>query len=323
MCEPVLRADANLDEEEDMSGKIKLKIQGMSCQHCVKTVTDTLTGLEGVKHAKVDLHKNEAVMNLDTSRITTENITKAGLKATEKFDNMSLQFLSAVLILFLGVIGCSDVPYSGPILSVDHVDRYLDSVGEDTICLQDGFDSICLKEVPGEYEAGDNVPVVHVHPTSLVFSFYYEDRPLLRAERLMDTTQIVQEMIDSGQVQSPIINGTNRNVPEEWVIQIYYPDSFPEAKRGKTPNTSGFDIKVAKGMKQNINNQQELEIKNFTQINVTDGTRGVQFSIETEAKDITIQVDKLVSGYTAKFYINADGVASDEGTNTLQLIPLQ
>ncbi len=313
----------NLDKEEDMSTKIKLKIQEMSYQHSVKTRTDVLTELQGVKQATVDLCNNGTVMNLDTSRITTKNITKSGFKAIEKFENISLQFLSAVLILFLGVIGCSDVPYSGPILSVDHVDRYLDSVGEDTICLQDGFDSICLKEIPGEYEAGDNVPIVNVHPTSLVFMFYYEDRLLLRAERLMDTSQIVQEMIDSGQVQSPIINGTNGNVPEEWVIQIYYPDSFPEAKRGKTPNTSGFDIKVAKGMKQNINNQQELKIKNFTQINVTDGTRGIQFSIETEAKDITIQVDKLVSGYTAKFYINADGVASDEGTNILQLIPLQ
>ena len=48
-----------------------------------------------------------------------------------------------------------------------------------------------------------------------------------------------------------------------------------------------------------------------------------KFSIETEAKDITIEVGGLVTGYTAKFYINVDGVASDEVTNTLQLLSLQ
>ena len=228
MCEPVLRADVNLDEEEDMSEKIKLKIQGMSCQHCFKTLTDTLTGLEGVKHAKVDLRKNEAV----------------GYKALEKNELTSLKFLTVSLILIFSVIGCSDVPYTGPILKVDHVDRYLDSVGEDTICLQDGFDSICLKEVPGEYEAGDNVPVVHVHPTSLVFMFYYADSPILRAERLMDTAQIVQEVIDAGQVQVPANGSTNEIVPEEWTIQIYYSDSFPEANHGQTVKTSGLDIKI-------------------------------------------------------------------------------
>jgi copper ion binding protein len=56
--------------------KIKLKIQGMSCQHCVKTVTDALTGLEGVQSAKVNLRKNEAVVNFDPSRIDSDNLTK-------------------------------------------------------------------------------------------------------------------------------------------------------------------------------------------------------------------------------------------------------
>lgn len=303
----------------------------MSCQHCVKTVTDALTGLEGVQSTKVNLRKNEAVVNFDASCITTEDLKKAitavGFKAAEKTKLTSLKFLTVSLvslILMFGIIGCSDVPYTGPVLSVDHVGRYLDSVGDDTICLQDGFDSICLKEVPGEKgDTSDDVPIVNVHPTSLVFMFYYADSPILRAERLMDTTQIVQELIDAGHVQLPLNGDANENVPEEWIIQIYYPDSFPEAKRGKTPKTSGFDIKVAKGMKQKINKQQEFEIKNFTQIDRTDGTRGVQFSIETESTDITIQVDGLVSGHTARFYMNADGLASDEGNNALQLIPLQ
>lgn len=65
--------------------KTKLKIRGMSCQHCVKTVTDALTEVEGVQRARVNLRKGEAVVHFDASRITPANltaaITEAGFKA--------------------------------------------------------------------------------------------------------------------------------------------------------------------------------------------------------------------------------------------------
>ena len=311
--------------------KMKLKIQGMSCQHCVKTVTDALTGLEGVQSAKVNLRKNEAAVNFDPSRITSDNLTKTvtevGFEVVEEIKPIPVKYLGAVLILLLSAIGCSDVPYTGPVLTVDNVDRYLDSVGEDTACLQDGFDSICLKRVEREEDDVDyNVPIIHVYPSSLIFLFYYEDSPILRAERLMDTTQIVQELLDKGLVQlaaNDNTDGDNSTVSGEWVIQIYYSDTFSESNRGQTLKTSGLDITVVEGMPQKVDSQGKLEIKNFEQIDGSDGTRGVQFSIETEAKDITIEVGGLVTGYTAKFYINVDGVASDEVTNTLQLLPLQ
>ena len=57
--------------------KTKLKIGGMSCQHCVKTVTDALTGLQGVKRAKVNLRKGEAVVHFDESRVNTVNLAEA------------------------------------------------------------------------------------------------------------------------------------------------------------------------------------------------------------------------------------------------------
>lgn len=57
--------------------KTKLKIGGMSCQHCVKTVTDALNELPGVRRAKVNLRKAEAVVHFDPSRVTTENLTEA------------------------------------------------------------------------------------------------------------------------------------------------------------------------------------------------------------------------------------------------------
>ena len=65
--------------------KTKLKISGMSCQHCVKTVKDALTALEGVQSAKVNLRKGEAVVRFDELSITPVNlrdaITQAGFEA--------------------------------------------------------------------------------------------------------------------------------------------------------------------------------------------------------------------------------------------------
>ena len=65
--------------------KTKLKIRGMSCQHCVKTVTDALTALEGVQRAKVNLRKGEAVVRFDELSVNPVNlrdaITQAGFEA--------------------------------------------------------------------------------------------------------------------------------------------------------------------------------------------------------------------------------------------------
>jgi copper chaperone CopZ len=40
--------------------KTTLKIDGMSCDHCVKHVTQALKGVKGVKSAKVSLKDNNA-----------------------------------------------------------------------------------------------------------------------------------------------------------------------------------------------------------------------------------------------------------------------
>ncbi len=65
--------------------KTKLKISGMSCQHCVKTVKDALTALEGVQSAKVNLRKGEAVVRFDKLSVNPVNlrdaITQAGFEA--------------------------------------------------------------------------------------------------------------------------------------------------------------------------------------------------------------------------------------------------
>lgn len=230
-------------------------------------------------------------------------------------------------LLLLCVIGCSDVPYTGPVLTVDSVDRYLNSTGEDTICLQDGFDSICLKVVGDESQ--DTPPIVHIHPASVVSMFYYEERLVLRAEKVMDTSALIQELVDSGQVQLPAKdkaedgngNQIETDLSGEWIIEVYYPDGFPEKDRGTTPETSGLDIRVGEGKKLSPNPDDDLEITDFKQIDRPDGIPGVQFTVESKDADISIEVNGLIDAHTALFYVKADGVTSTENTYTFQLQP--
>jgi len=40
-----------------------IKIKGMSCQHCVKAVTKTLSEIDGIKNIQVDLASGEATFD--------------------------------------------------------------------------------------------------------------------------------------------------------------------------------------------------------------------------------------------------------------------
>ena len=236
-----------------------------------------------------------------------------------------------LLIMLISITGCSDVPYSGPVLTAGHVDQYLNTIEQDTVCLQDGFDTVCVKLLLDTTEldvAGiDHTPTIHVHPTNIVYVFEYQGHPILEAKRLMNTNQIVQELVAAGRAQLPSninnLNNSNQNyVPEGWIIQTYYPDTFREANRGQTPRTSGLDIRVVEGTIIPMNRGRDLNIIDFTQIDKYDGRRGVEFSLETRAPRIAIQVIGIVPGNTAIFYINANSVESDNNKNILRLRPL-
>lgn len=242
----------------------------------------------------------------------------------------SLSFLTTYLtsfILLVGVVGCSEVPYTGPSITVEYVDNFLDRTGEDVVCLHDGFDTVCVKRVELHEDDSNEITILDIHPEDLTYLFYYNEKLILEAERTIDTTDLVEELIGSGTLDMPTNNTAEPsenivNITEGWTIQIYYPDSFPEAERGETPETSGFNIKVAEGQKINsIRQQDELRIKKPLQRDKSDGSRVFEFSIETESPIITIEVDGLISEHIAVFYIDVDGGASDEGISSLQLEP--
>ena len=68
-----------------MLKRAKIKIDGMSCQHCVKTVTDAVTVLDGVSQVKVNLKKGEAKIKFDKDRLDLEQLKTAVVTAGFEF----------------------------------------------------------------------------------------------------------------------------------------------------------------------------------------------------------------------------------------------
>jgi copper ion binding protein len=68
-----------------MLKRAKIKIDGMSCQHCVKTVTDAMVDLDGVSQVKVNLKKGEAKIKFDKDRLDLEQLKTAVVTAGFEF----------------------------------------------------------------------------------------------------------------------------------------------------------------------------------------------------------------------------------------------
>ena len=68
-----------------MLKKAKIKIDGMSCQHCVKTVTDAMMGIDGVSQVKVNLKKGEARLKVEQDRPDLEQLKSAIVTAGFEF----------------------------------------------------------------------------------------------------------------------------------------------------------------------------------------------------------------------------------------------
>ena len=68
-----------------MLKKAKIKIDGMSCQHCVKTVTDVMMGIVGVSQVKVNLKKGEARLKFERDRLDLELLETAIVTAGFEF----------------------------------------------------------------------------------------------------------------------------------------------------------------------------------------------------------------------------------------------
>jgi copper chaperone len=61
-----------------------LKIQGMTCNHCVMRVAKALKAVPGVQDANVDLQKAEAAVTFDESKVVLEKLSAAVVDAGYK-----------------------------------------------------------------------------------------------------------------------------------------------------------------------------------------------------------------------------------------------
>lgn len=64
--------------------KTTLKIQGMTCNHCVMRVAKALKAVPGVQDAVVDLQKGEAVVTYDEAKGALEKLPTAVVEAGYK-----------------------------------------------------------------------------------------------------------------------------------------------------------------------------------------------------------------------------------------------
>ena len=71
----VLGAEETQIEKEENAMPSTIKVKGMSCQHCVMSVTKALGQLEGIKNVQVDLAKGEVRFD-NTKEVTSNQIEK-------------------------------------------------------------------------------------------------------------------------------------------------------------------------------------------------------------------------------------------------------
>ena len=113
-----------------------------------------------------------------------------------KIRTRSLICITALVITVLAIAGCSDMPYTGSMLTADDVDRYLTSKDGETYCLVNGPDSACLTLTPKVETQHVNAPIIHIYPQKIVYVFYREGVPVLEAEKVIDTTEIVERLTE-------------------------------------------------------------------------------------------------------------------------------
>ena len=151
--------------------------------------------------------KDEIVFHFDIRRTTAVNLTAAitteGSQVVKQTELLSLKFVCGILIVLFSLIGCADNPYTGSTLTPGDVDKYITTF-DDEVCLQTNTDSACLKLTPNRQNMDNvKVPVIHIHPQKLVYVFYHEGKQILRAERAVDTSEIV-EALTTGTKPDPV-----------------------------------------------------------------------------------------------------------------------
>ena len=146
-----------------------------------------------------------------------------------------------LVITGLAIAGCSETPYTGAMLTADDVDRYITSKDGETYCLVNGPDSACLTLMPTKIEPQHaNAPIIHIYPQKIVYVFYREGVPVLTAEKVVDTTEIVEKLTEPEPEPEPApepepepSDPDDRQTPES--EPEFEPDPVPEPEPEPEP----------------------------------------------------------------------------------------
>ena len=105
------------------------------------------------------------------------------------------------------------MPYTGPLLTVNEVDRYLVSTDGNAVCFQDDLDSTCIKLGQETANGADttNGPAIHIYPERRLYLFYHEGNPIFRAERVGDNNGNNGGNNGNGNGDNNNNNGNNNN----------------------------------------------------------------------------------------------------------------
>ena len=111
-------------------------------------------------------------------------------------------FISSILIILFSIAGCSDPShtgsigsYTGSMLTPADVDDYLTSNRGGIYCIHNDTDSSCIDLIPLVKGGVDtNGPIIHIYPEKTLYLFYHEGTPIVRAERIGDTTDFVEKL---------------------------------------------------------------------------------------------------------------------------------
>ncbi|MDE0084310.1 MAG: hypothetical protein OXU23_01255, partial [Candidatus Poribacteria bacterium] len=130
----------------------------------------------------------------------------------QRIKSFPLKLMFTFLILPFCVIGCSDAPYIGStdsMLTPDDIDNYLFSPDGETLCLQSGYDSICLTLYPKGKDSTS--PIVHIYPSRIRYVFSYEGKTILQAEKIRDNIDIITSVPPRDGGTPPNTGGTPPN----------------------------------------------------------------------------------------------------------------
>ena len=123
--------------------------------------------------------------------------------AVVKTTLLSMVILLSGSFFVLLLIGCSDIPYAGSMLTPDDFDKYIIQQDTTTLCLTNGFDERCVTLIDKGKDPA--FPVIYIFPKKVIYVFYHEGIPVIRAERPIGSTDTEQ----NGGGKQPGIGGNN------------------------------------------------------------------------------------------------------------------